>query len=332
MAEVYSIEGMQVTEHLFRGLLMIDGELNVLPSMADNMRVSSDGPSYLFRLREDARWSDGEPLTADDFAFAWRRMREPTRTASRGCRHGRGARRPHVEARPEPRNFFPYILASPWSFPWPRHKCEELGDDWQKPENLVGNGPFMLEQYGDDQAVLTANPHWSGPRGNVREIEIAFVSKGRERVDRWTAGEFDSSVWNAAVTARPRRKPSSSLSCTPDMSDSAATRRRSTMLSFAKPSRMRSRGGDLGPEDSESAATRGGAIPPAMPGHSHRPPGRRRGCSQAARGGRPSERPRSARAPADRAAWERGLRADPRRAVGARGAFISRFRRVTSKW
>ena len=34
---------MQVTEHLFRGLLMIDGELNVLPSMADNMRVSSDG-------------------------------------------------------------------------------------------------------------------------------------------------------------------------------------------------------------------------------------------------------------------------------------------------
>ena len=55
---------------------MIDGELNVLPSMADNMRVSSDGLSYLFRLREDARWSDGEPLTADDFAFAWRRMRE----------------------------------------------------------------------------------------------------------------------------------------------------------------------------------------------------------------------------------------------------------------
>ena len=62
----------------------------------------------------------------------------------------------------------------------------------------------MLEQYGDDQAVLTANPHWSGPRGNVREIEIAFVSKGRERVDRWTAGEFDVlSVWNAAVTAAP---------------------------------------------------------------------------------------------------------------------------------
>ena len=61
---------------------MIDAELNVLPSMADNMRVSSDGLTYLFRLREGVRWSDGEPLTADDFAFTWMRMRElETRTA-----------------------------------------------------------------------------------------------------------------------------------------------------------------------------------------------------------------------------------------------------------
>ena len=119
---------MQVTEHLFRGLLMIDGELNVLPSMADNMRVSSDGLSYLFRLREDARWSDGEPLTADDFAFAWRRMRElETRTAflleDVDTAEALDDRTLGVTLR-EPRNFFPYILASPWSFPWPRHKCE----------------------------------------------------------------------------------------------------------------------------------------------------------------------------------------------------------------
>ena len=67
---------------LFRGLLMVDSELNVVPAMADNFRVSSDGLTYLFRIKEDARWSDGEPLTADDYAFAWMRMRElGTRTA-----------------------------------------------------------------------------------------------------------------------------------------------------------------------------------------------------------------------------------------------------------
>ena len=43
-----------------------------MPAMADNFRVSADGLTYLFRIREDARWSDGEPLTAEDYAYAWR--------------------------------------------------------------------------------------------------------------------------------------------------------------------------------------------------------------------------------------------------------------------
>ena len=53
-----------------------------MPAIADNFRVSSDGLTYLFRIREGERWSDGTPLTAEDFAYAWRRMRElETRTA-----------------------------------------------------------------------------------------------------------------------------------------------------------------------------------------------------------------------------------------------------------
>jgi hypothetical protein len=155
---VYSTEGMQIAEHLFRGLLMIDGDLNVLPSMADNMRVSSDGLTYLFRLREGVRWSDGEPVTADDFAFAWRRMREQeTRTAflmeDVETAEALDDRTLEVTLR-EPRSFFPYILASPWSFPWPRHRCEELGDDWRNPAHLVSNGPFVLQELDDERAVL----------------------------------------------------------------------------------------------------------------------------------------------------------------------------------
>jgi hypothetical protein len=80
--EVYSTEAGYFAELLFRGLLMVDSELNVVPAMADNFRVSADGLTYLFRIKEDARWSDGEPLTAEDYAYAWRRMREQgTRTA-----------------------------------------------------------------------------------------------------------------------------------------------------------------------------------------------------------------------------------------------------------
>ena len=50
-----------IVEQLFRGLLRIDRELNVVPELAQNMTVSEDGLTYLFMIREDARWSDGEP-------------------------------------------------------------------------------------------------------------------------------------------------------------------------------------------------------------------------------------------------------------------------------
>ena len=61
----------------------------------------------------------------------------------------------------EPRSFF-RASCSAWAFPWPRHLCESLGDDWAKPENLVGNGPFVLVEYGEEHALLQANPHWTG--------------------------------------------------------------------------------------------------------------------------------------------------------------------------
>jgi ABC-type transport system substrate-binding protein/class 3 adenylate cyclase len=273
---VYSAEGMKITEHLFRGLLMIDGELNVLPSLADNMRVSSDGLNYLFRLRQDARWSDGVPLTADDFAFTWMRMREqetPTAFLMEDVETAEALDEWTLEITlREPRSYFLYILASPWSYPWPRHKCEELGDDWQKPENLVSNGPFVLDEYNDEHAVLIANPQWTGPRGNVREIEYSFLETSEEMVRRWLGGDFDVlTFWNLRVMDAP----DTVLEFTPDLhtrylgfsADRAPFSNELVRKAF---SHAIDREGLLRPEDSERAATRGGIIPPAMPGHSHR--------------------------------------------------------------
>jgi oligopeptide transport system substrate-binding protein len=267
---------MKITEHLFRGLLMIDGELNVLPSLADNMRVSSDGLNYLFRLRQDARWSDGVPLTADDFAFTWMRMREqetPTAFLMEDVETAEALDEWTLEITlREPRSYFLYILASPWSYPWPRHKCEELGDDWQKPENLVSNGPFVLDEYNDEHAVLIANPQWTGPRGNVREIEYSFLETSEEMVRRWLGGDFDVlTFWNLRVMDAP----DTVLEFTPDLhtrylgfsADRAPFSNELVRKAF---SHAIDREGLLRPEDSERAATRGGIIPPAMPGHSHR--------------------------------------------------------------
>ena len=244
--DVYTTEAGYFSELLFRGLLMVDAELNVVPAMADNFRVSSDGLTYLFRIREGAKWSDGEPLTADDYAYAWRRMRElETRTAflmeDVEVAEALDDRTLEVRLR-EPRSYFPYILCSPWAFPWPRHRCEALGDDWAKPENLVGNGPYMLVEFDDEEALLRANPHWTGPHGNVARDPLLLPSQGRADGRSLAAGEL-----RPPARLRPglrrgaghdgRHRPGARP---PVHRLLAPTARRSRINTYARPSRMRS--------------------------------------------------------------------------------------------
>jgi ABC-type transport system substrate-binding protein/class 3 adenylate cyclase len=275
--DVYSTESWAFAEHLFRGLLMVDAELNVVPSMADNMRVSSDGLTYLFRLREGVRWSDGEPLVAEDFAFAWQSMREEqTRTAflmeDVESAEALDDRTLEIRLR-EPRGYFPYLLAQPWSYPWPRHRCQELGEEWRKPENLVGNGPFVLAEWSDEHARLEANPHWIGPRGNVGEVHIVFGLRTTEEIDAWREGRFDAlRVYRKGLG----EAEDTLVEIVPELTLLyLGFNVRGTVFANSLVRKAFSHAVDrerlvAETESLHRAATLGGAIPPAMPGHSHR--------------------------------------------------------------
>jgi oligopeptide transport system substrate-binding protein len=277
--DVYSTEAGYFAELLFRGLLMVDAELNVVPAMADNFRVSADGLTYLFRIKEDARWSDGEPVTADDYAYAWRRMRElETRTAflmeDVETAEALDDRTLEVRLR-EPRSYFPYVLCSAWAFPWPRHHCEALGDDWAKPENLVGNGPYVLESYNDDEALLKANPHWTGARGNVGEISFSFYGKGARMVEEWHKGRFDLLHVYDPV---PEDEPDTLSDVVPELglqyvgfaADRPPFSNELVRKAFSHAVDRELLVSQYTRSGLYRAATRGGAIPPAMPAHSHR--------------------------------------------------------------
>jgi ABC-type transport system substrate-binding protein/class 3 adenylate cyclase len=272
--DIYSTEGLQFAKHLFRGLLTIDSGLSIVPDMADNFRVAGDGLSYLFRLREGAYWSDGAPLVAEDFVYAWRTMQEqerPTAFLLSDISSATALDDRTLEVRVcEPRSYLPYLLAS-WAYPWPRHVCEELGDDWRKPENLVSNGPFVLAEFTDEHALLTANPYWDGPRGNVGEIHVDFERTDHAIVEGWLAGRFDvAAVHHARALAVPDTlgDPVSMLAVNflgfdarhPPFSHELVRRAFAHALDRSR----------LGPSFGDVArlATRGGAIPPAMPGHS----------------------------------------------------------------
>ena len=66
-----------ILRDLYEGLVVYDAEANVIPGVAESWEISDDGTVYTFRLREDARWSNGDPVTASDFVFSLRRILTP---------------------------------------------------------------------------------------------------------------------------------------------------------------------------------------------------------------------------------------------------------------
>ena len=272
--DTYSSESAVVIEQLFRGLLRIDHDLNVVPELAQNMNVSVDGLTYLFMLREDACWSDGHPLTAGDFVYAWRKLREEGHVTAFLLDDIASAEALddwtlEVHLR-EPRNYFPYVLASHWSYPWPRHRADEVGAAWRRPESLVSNGPFVLSEVDEAGARLSANPHWLTASGNVGEVRIAFRERANDPVDEWLEGRYDLQLVRdapiAAADTIAERAPTLSTTFigfnvrSQPMADERVRRALAHAIDSAALV-ADSPGVDL-------AAVTGGAIPPVMPGHS----------------------------------------------------------------
>jgi oligopeptide transport system substrate-binding protein len=154
--------GGRIIANLFEGLTVRGADLVPRPGIAHSWTVSRDGLTWTFSLRESV-WSDGTPLTSEDFRWSWLRMLDPS-TASKsahllhgvsGAReynsglpaevgiHAPGPRTLVVEfERPVP--WFVELVATPPLSPVPRHVVEEHGDAWTRPDAIVSNGPFVL--------------------------------------------------------------------------------------------------------------------------------------------------------------------------------------------
>lgn len=188
------------------------------PGVASRFTVSPDGLTYTFHLRPEARWSNGEPLTAADFVASYRRMLTPATAAVKagvffpvknarafvtGTLADFGSVGIHaldahtlVITLEEPRPGFPHYVASgPW-LPVHLPTIERHGRNWTAPENHVGNGPFTLAEWRPQQRIIVRkNPHWHGA-GSVRLAEIHFLrfdsNEAEERAYR--AGQIDATM------------------------------------------------------------------------------------------------------------------------------------------
>ncbi len=175
---------------LFEGLADVDpATLEPIPAVAESWKVSDDGRVYTFALRDTAKWSNGDPVTAHDFAYAWKRILTP----ALGCEYayilhcivnaraynegtlddfGQVGVRVADDRTLEVTltNPTPYFLAMQIHNAWfPVHRAtieqhgrmDERGTKWTRPGNFVGNGAFALDEWRPD-SVLTVrkNPEY----------------------------------------------------------------------------------------------------------------------------------------------------------------------------
>ena len=186
----------------FEGLVAEDPQLNVTPGVAEKWDVSPDGLVYTFHLRADAKWSNGEPVTADDFVQSYQRMITPALATEYGYMlwHVAGAEDYNkgkltdfaqtgfkaVDTRTLQltlRQPTPFLLHAmnhqAWS-PVPVATVKKFGGldrkstPWTRPENFVGNGAYRLKEWLPNRKIVATRSPTYWDRANVKLDEIHF--------------------------------------------------------------------------------------------------------------------------------------------------------------
>jgi ABC-type oligopeptide transport system substrate-binding subunit/DNA-binding SARP family transcriptional activator len=226
-----SVPSAAVISQLLSGLVERGPELEVIPDLARSWEVLEGGRKYVFHLRDDARWSDGIPVTARDVAYAWKRTLDPSSgspnasllydvAGAKAFHRGEAAgedvgvraadRATLVVELEEPTGYFLQLLGHHATFPVPRHVVEAHGESWTKLGNLVTSGPFELESWQPGESmVLVRNPDYQGQvMGNTQRVELTLLPlrEWPAILDMYEADELDVilRLWHVPPMERDR--------------------------------------------------------------------------------------------------------------------------------
>lgn len=195
------------------GLTTEDAKGEPIPGAAESWESSKDGLIWTFHLR-DHQWSDGQPVTADDFIFAWRRILDPKTAASyayylyliKNAEAVNTGKMPATElgvsatdaktlvvTLEHPAPYLVEYMTHVSTFPVPRHVVEAKGDAWARAGNYVGNGPYnLVEWIPNDHVTLEKNPRFYDA-ANVHVDKVVFypTMDYTAALRRLRAGELD---------------------------------------------------------------------------------------------------------------------------------------------
>jgi oligopeptide transport system substrate-binding protein len=208
----------RITYALFEGLVAFDQTGTPQPGVAERWEISPDGLVYTFHLRRNAKWSNGETVTAEDFIRSWRRTLEP-KTASEYSYQLHYVRNARVFNEGKLQDFSevgvraldPFTLEVTLESPTPFfldlcafstllpvhvpsiEACEKRGVSWTKPENIVGNGAFTMKEWRlfDRIRLVKSSTYWNAANVQMRSIDILPTDKPMTAFNLYDTGVAD---------------------------------------------------------------------------------------------------------------------------------------------
>ena len=213
---IEDVEGANIARDLFEGLLTQKADGTLAPGVAERYETNEQKNIYTFYLRSDARWSNGDPVTAHDFVYAWRRAVDPElgspyagflelTTLKNVSAVIKGEKAPtelgvkalddhtfQVEL-DDSLAYFPTMVVHATTMPTHRKVIEKWGKDWTKPGNMVGNGAYVLQQHVlNERLVRVRNPlYWNDKNTIIDKVVGLIISDENQAYNRYQAGELD---------------------------------------------------------------------------------------------------------------------------------------------
>ncbi|MFZ7218079.1 ABC transporter substrate-binding protein [Avibacterium avium] len=201
---------------LYETLVTSDAKGHIIPGAATSWEHSPDFKTWTFHLRPEAKWSNGDPVVAGDFVYAWQRLADPKTAAPyasflefvklKNADQVTAGKLPVTDLGVEAKDDHTLVLHLTESVPYvdklvehyvlaPVNKkvVEQFGDNWTKPGNLVGNGAFVLKSaVVNEKAVLERNPnYWDNAHTVLDKVVLLPIESSSTDVARYRAGDED---------------------------------------------------------------------------------------------------------------------------------------------
>ncbi|GMA07236.1 peptide ABC transporter substrate-binding protein [Tetragenococcus halophilus subsp. flandriensis] len=221
--------------NVYEGMYRLDENDEPQPAgAAEEAEVSEDGLTYTVQLREDATWSNGDPVTADDYVYGWQRtvdpetasefayIYEPVENAQAVMDGDADLDELGIEATDDyeleitlerPTEYFDNLLAFPVFFPQNEEVVEENGDDYaQTSDNMVYNGPFVLADFdgpgSDTEWAYDKNEdYWDADNVSLDRVNVNVVKEASTALNLFQDGQADEITLSGELAQQMANDP-----------------------------------------------------------------------------------------------------------------------------